>query len=148
MKRDEQIATIETDKIDVQVNSSDSGIVKGLFFAEGDTVSVGGNLLEIELGESKESTVESTPEVVKPKIAEAVLVPEKKLAKQYTRIPLIKFIGPRSKIFKKTEIKVENSISKNKKFVVYDSINQLPKRYHQIPFSEAEMNAIDVIYTN
>ncbi|KAJ3365354.1 2-oxoglutarate dehydrogenase complex E2 component [Kappamyces sp. JEL0680] len=57
--RDEQIATIETDKvwrrpaltqIDVQVNSPEPGKVLGLFAQEGDTVSVGGELFKIEVG--------------------------------------------------------------------------------------------------
>lgn len=51
VERDEQIATIETDKIDVQVNSPEPGKVLQLFAKEGDTVSVGGELFKIELGE-------------------------------------------------------------------------------------------------
>jgi pyruvate/2-oxoglutarate dehydrogenase complex dihydrolipoamide acyltransferase (E2) component len=158
VKRDEQIATIETDKIDVQVNSSDSGFVKGLFFAEGDTVSVGGNLFEIELGENKatepkETIVEATSEAVKitetaaatPTIKETAA--EKKIG-IYTRVPLIKFLGPRSGIViaESKVSKLQKSNPTGKPFILYDSINQLPKRYQQIPFTEAEMNAIDVIY--
>ncbi|KAL2919752.1 hypothetical protein HK105_200668 [Polyrhizophydium stewartii] len=49
--RDEQIATIETDKIDVQVNSPEPGTIVELFAQEGDTVSVGGNLFKILPGD-------------------------------------------------------------------------------------------------
>ena len=52
VKRDEQIATIETDKIDVQVNSPESGTVTELFASEGDTVSVGGNLFKLTLSDA------------------------------------------------------------------------------------------------
>lgn len=48
IKQDETIATIETDKIDVEVNSPVSGYVRELFFGEDDTVNVGDNLLKIE----------------------------------------------------------------------------------------------------
>lgn len=51
VKRDEQVATIETDKIDVQVNSPEPGKITSLFVKEGDTVAVGGNLLEVEVGD-------------------------------------------------------------------------------------------------
>jgi 2-oxoglutarate dehydrogenase E2 component (dihydrolipoamide succinyltransferase) len=47
--RDEQIATIETDKIDVQVNSTEPGTVQELFYKEGDTVSVGSELFKIDM---------------------------------------------------------------------------------------------------
>ncbi|KAI8926734.1 hypothetical protein BC831DRAFT_455229 [Entophlyctis helioformis] len=50
--RDEQVATIETDKIDVQVNSPESGKILELFSQEGDTVSVGGNLFKILPGDA------------------------------------------------------------------------------------------------
>jgi 2-oxoglutarate dehydrogenase E2 component (dihydrolipoamide succinyltransferase) len=78
--RDEQIATIETDKvefthqIDVQVNSPEAGKVLELFAAVGDTVAVGGDLFKIELGEGGAATasapppppkVEATPEPVR-----------------------------------------------------------------------------------
>ncbi|KAI8819346.1 uncharacterized protein EV422DRAFT_534409 [Fimicolochytrium jonesii] len=50
--RDEVIATIETDKVDVTVNSPESGKVLEHFANEGDTISVGGNLFKIELGDA------------------------------------------------------------------------------------------------
>ena len=49
--RDEPIAIIETDKVDVTINSPESGIILELFAKEGETVSVGGNLFKLELGD-------------------------------------------------------------------------------------------------
>ncbi|KAN0082136.1 hypothetical protein V8E54_003434 [Elaphomyces granulatus] len=48
--RDEEIATIETDKIDVSVNSPESGTIKELLVKEEDTVTVGQGIAKIELG--------------------------------------------------------------------------------------------------
>ncbi|KAI9003571.1 dihydrolipoyllysine-residue succinyltransferase [Gaertneriomyces semiglobifer] len=50
--RDEPIATIETDKVDVSINSPESGTILEFFPAEGDTVAVGGNLARVELGDA------------------------------------------------------------------------------------------------
>ncbi|KAG6879911.1 hypothetical protein C0992_009575 [Termitomyces sp. T32_za158] len=50
---DEEIATIETDKIDVSVNAPESGKIIELLVAEEDTVTVGQDLVIIEPGEVK-----------------------------------------------------------------------------------------------
>ncbi|KAG6878187.1 hypothetical protein C0993_010948 [Termitomyces sp. T159_Od127] len=55
---DEEIATIETDKIDVSVNAPESGKIVQLLVAEEDTVTVGQDLVIIEPGEV-ENTVSS-----------------------------------------------------------------------------------------
>ncbi|TFK20905.1 dihydrolipoamide succinyltransferase [Coprinopsis marcescibilis] len=52
---DEEVATIETDKIDVQVNSPHSGKIVKLLAAEEDTVTVGQDLFIVEPGEVGES---------------------------------------------------------------------------------------------
>ncbi|KAJ3326338.1 2-oxoglutarate dehydrogenase complex E2 component [Boothiomyces sp. JEL0866] len=86
VERDEQIATIETDKIDVQVNAPESGKVLGLFAAEGDTVAVGADLFKIELGdvpegqkstpaENKPTPVETKPEPVPAAVPTPVAAP-------------------------------------------------------------------------
>ncbi|EAQ92234.1 conserved hypothetical protein [Chaetomium globosum CBS 148.51] len=73
VEQDEEIATIETDKIDVAVNAPEAGVIKEYFANEEDTVTVGQDLARIELGgapsgdkptatESKESPKEATPE--------------------------------------------------------------------------------------
>ncbi|KAJ3857955.1 dihydrolipoamide succinyltransferase [Lentinula lateritia] len=56
---DEEVATIETDKIDVSVNAPSAGIIKELLANEEDTVAVGQDLFVFEPGEVSESS--STP---------------------------------------------------------------------------------------
>ncbi|ODM18317.1 Dihydrolipoyllysine-residue succinyltransferase component of 2-oxoglutarate dehydrogenase complex, mitochondrial [Aspergillus cristatus] len=65
VERDEEIATIETDKIDVSVNAPESGTVKELLVNEEDTVAVGQDLVKLELGGAPETKKEDAGE--KPK---------------------------------------------------------------------------------
>lgn len=53
---DEEIATIETDKIDVSVNAPTSGTIVKLLANEEDTVTVGQDLFVIEAGEAGETS--------------------------------------------------------------------------------------------
>ncbi|KAF9269626.1 dihydrolipoamide succinyltransferase [Marasmius fiardii PR-910] len=53
---DEEVATIETDKIDVSVNAPKSGVIKELLAKEEDTVTVGQDLFVLEEGEASESS--------------------------------------------------------------------------------------------
>ncbi|KAL1972171.1 hypothetical protein VTN31DRAFT_7390 [Thermomyces dupontii] len=62
VERDEEIATIETDKIDVAVNAPESGTIKEFLVNEEDTVTVGQDLVRIELGEGGESKPAPKPE--------------------------------------------------------------------------------------
>ncbi|KAI5806355.1 dihydrolipoamide succinyltransferase [Geopyxis carbonaria] len=78
VEQDEEIATIETDKIDVAVNAPESGIILELFAEEEDTVTVGQDLLKIELGSAPkgssnaaEPTREAAETVTKPKEPES-----------------------------------------------------------------------------
>ncbi|KAG6034683.1 hypothetical protein E4U41_006458 [Claviceps citrina] len=62
VEQDEEIATIETDKIDVAVNAPEAGTIKEFLASEEDTVIVGQDLVRIELGgapspDAKESTL-------------------------------------------------------------------------------------------
>lgn len=50
VEQDEEIATIETDKIDVAVNAPVAGTIKEFLANEEDTVTVGQDLVKIELG--------------------------------------------------------------------------------------------------
>ncbi|EED14159.1 dihydrolipoamide succinyltransferase, putative [Talaromyces stipitatus ATCC 10500] len=50
VERDEEIATIETDKIDVAVNAPESGTIKELLVNEEDTVTVGQPIVKLEPG--------------------------------------------------------------------------------------------------
>ncbi|KAL8654695.1 MAG: hypothetical protein Q9210_001341, partial [Variospora velana] len=51
VEQDEEIATIETDKIDVAVNAPQAGTIKDFLAEEEDTVTVGQDLVKLELGE-------------------------------------------------------------------------------------------------
>lgn len=72
VEQDEEIATIETDKIDVAVNAPEAGTIKEFLVKEEDTVTVGQDLLRLELGgappegadksESKEPPKEEKPQ--------------------------------------------------------------------------------------
>ncbi|KAF2155150.1 dihydrolipoyllysine-residue succinyltransferase component of 2-oxoglutarate dehydrogenase-like protein complex [Myriangium duriaei CBS 260.36] len=50
VEQDEEIATIETDKIDVAVNAPAAGTIKEFLVKEEDTVTVGQDLVKLELG--------------------------------------------------------------------------------------------------
>ncbi|EFX00886.1 dihydrolipoamide acyltransferase [Grosmannia clavigera kw1407] len=50
VEQDEEIATIETDKIDVSVTAPEAGVIKEILASEEDTVTVGQNLIVIETG--------------------------------------------------------------------------------------------------
>ncbi|TIA81758.1 hypothetical protein E3P98_01802 [Wallemia ichthyophaga] len=60
VSQDEEIATIETDKIDVSVNAPQSGKITELFASEEDTVEVGADLFNLQPGEAPAE--ESKPE--------------------------------------------------------------------------------------
>lgn len=69
VKQDEEVATIETDKVDVSVNSPASGTIIEVFAAEEDNVAVGADLFKLELGDApKEGWL--TYEQVTPKNVE------------------------------------------------------------------------------
>ena len=53
---DEEVATIETDKIDVSVISPEAGMVTEVFVPVGDVVSVGQNLMRIDTDGATSST--------------------------------------------------------------------------------------------
>ncbi|UKZ76033.1 2-oxoglutarate dehydrogenase complex E2 component [Trichoderma virens FT-333] len=62
VEQDEEIATIETDKIDVAVNATESGIIREFFVNEEDTVTVGQDLVRVELGGEKPAESEKPKE--------------------------------------------------------------------------------------
>lgn len=63
----EEIATIETDKIDVAVNAPESGYVAEVFAQEEDTVEVGKDLLRLEPGEPPADGAKDEPKQEEPK---------------------------------------------------------------------------------
>ncbi|KAJ4247720.1 2-oxoglutarate dehydrogenase complex E2 component [Fusarium torreyae] len=80
--QDEEIATIETDKIDVAVNATESGTIKEFLVGEEDTVTVGQDLVRIELGgepsgDKKEAPKEESKQE-EPKKSESESKPESK----------------------------------------------------------------------
>ncbi|KAK8148284.1 2-oxoglutarate dehydrogenase complex E2 component [Beauveria asiatica] len=58
---DEELATIETDKIDVAVNATEAGTIKEFFVNEEDTVTVGQDLVRIESSGSPAPQNEAAP---------------------------------------------------------------------------------------
>ncbi|KAF3403806.1 putative dihydrolipoyllysine-residue succinyltransferase component of 2-oxoglutarate dehydrogenase complex [Penicillium rolfsii] len=62
VERDEEIATIETDKIDVSVNAPEAGTIKELLVNEEDTVTVGQDLVRLEVGGAAPEAKEAAPE--------------------------------------------------------------------------------------
>jgi len=71
VERDEEIATIETDKIDVSVNAPESGTIKEFLVSEEDTVTVGQDLIKLELGDAPAGgKTEAAPEKAQEPAAE------------------------------------------------------------------------------
>lgn len=68
------MATIETDKVDVQVNSPESGVILKVFSNEGDSVEVGSDFFEIDLdgkpGAAAASAAKPEQKSAPPKAAE------------------------------------------------------------------------------
>ncbi|KAI8089030.1 dihydrolipoyllysine-residue succinyltransferase E2 component [Halteromyces radiatus] len=59
--QDEEVATIETDKVDVTVNSPASGTIIEVYAQEEDNVSVGGDFFKLELGDAPKEGSAPTP---------------------------------------------------------------------------------------
>ncbi|KHJ31770.1 putative dihydrolipoamide succinyltransferase [Erysiphe necator] len=66
VRQDEEIATIETDKIDLAVNAPEAGTIRELLANEEDTVTVGQDLLRIELSDAPPSknSAQSSSEII------------------------------------------------------------------------------------
>ncbi|EQL28517.1 hypothetical protein RJZ56_006087 [Blastomyces dermatitidis] len=63
VERDEELATIETDKIDITVNAPEAGTIKEFLASEEDTVTVGQDLVKLETGgAAPEKPKEEKPE--------------------------------------------------------------------------------------
>lgn len=61
VNQDEEIASVETDKIDVAVNAPASGTIESILVRMGDTVNVGQDVAILRQGASPPSVEESTP---------------------------------------------------------------------------------------
>lgn len=64
VEQDEELATIETDKIDIAVNAPHSGIIQQLLVCEGDTVTMDQTIFELQRADdiSSESSLSSSTE--------------------------------------------------------------------------------------
>ncbi|EJD48493.1 dihydrolipoamide succinyltransferase [Auricularia subglabra TFB-10046 SS5] len=71
VEQDEEVATIETDKIDVSVNSPQAGVITELLAKEEDTVTVGQDLFVIEEGEGGQAPPAKPEEDKKPEPTES-----------------------------------------------------------------------------
>ncbi|PWZ00754.1 dihydrolipoamide succinyltransferase [Testicularia cyperi] len=67
VKADEEVATIETDKIDVSVNAPQSGTIVEVYANEEDTVEVGKDLFKLEPGEAPSGGASSESKSEEPK---------------------------------------------------------------------------------
>ena len=69
VEADEIVAVIETDKVNVDIRSPQSGVIKQYYASEGDTVAVDANFFEIDTeakgGAPKQAAPESAPKKVK-----------------------------------------------------------------------------------
>ncbi|TFK73548.1 dihydrolipoamide succinyltransferase [Pluteus cervinus] len=79
---DEEVATIETDKIDVAVNAPQAGKIVELLASEEDTVTVGQDLFRIEPGEGGEAAPAPKAESAAPSESAAPATPEPTPASQ------------------------------------------------------------------
>lgn len=61
VEQDEEVATIETDKVDIPVNAPASGTILEHFAKEDDVVAVGQDLFKLKLGDKPEGTQASAP---------------------------------------------------------------------------------------
>ncbi|KAK3950198.1 hypothetical protein QBC32DRAFT_217904 [Pseudoneurospora amorphoporcata] len=75
VEQDEEIATIETDKIDVAVNAPEAGTIKEFLVNEEDTVTVGQDIVRLELGGAPKEGGAEKPAASESK--EAAPTPEK-----------------------------------------------------------------------
>ncbi|KAL2219030.1 dihydrolipoamide succinyltransferase [Thermoascus aurantiacus ATCC 26904] len=66
VERDEEIATIETDKIDVSVNAPESGTIKEFLVSEESTVTVGQEIIRLEIGGAPAAKEEAGQKVKEP----------------------------------------------------------------------------------
>jgi 2-oxoglutarate dehydrogenase E2 component (dihydrolipoamide succinyltransferase) len=70
VEQDEEIASIETDKIDVSVNAPEAGTIKEFLVGEGDTVTVGQDIAKIEPGEGSSGGAKEAKEEPKAPASE------------------------------------------------------------------------------
>lgn len=71
VQQDEEVATIETDKVDVTVNSPASGTIVEVYAQEEDNVAVGADFFKLELGDAPKEGAAKPQQEEKPKEEES-----------------------------------------------------------------------------
>lgn len=87
IEQDDELATIETDKIDVSVNAPHSGVIQKLLVGEGDTVTVDQAIAEIQEAktpEKKTATEEEKQQPTNKRRSEASTAPPQPQSTQST----------------------------------------------------------------
>ena len=87
VERDEEVATIETDKIDVSVNAPEAGVITEHLANEEDTVEVGQDLFKMEPGEGGSAKTESASEETKAPAADKAKEEKKDDKKESSATP-------------------------------------------------------------
>ncbi|KAF5357649.1 hypothetical protein D9758_007541 [Tetrapyrgos nigripes] len=106
---DEEVATIETDKIDVSVNAPTSGTIKELLANEEDTVTVGQDLFVLEPGEGGASSQKSEPDSSKESESEKPAPPPTESSKAPESKPEPKKEEPKKEAAPKKDSKSSES---------------------------------------
>lgn len=88
VEADEELASIETDKIDVAVNCPEGGVVREFFVSEGDTVTVGQDIARIETGAQAEGGASEKQQPAQEEYKEepAQKKPEESAPKEETKV--------------------------------------------------------------
>jgi hypothetical protein len=118
------------------------------FSSEGDTVSVGGNLFEIDMDSSSTEQPISTTPVEHLPLAPTSKLESKPTISNLSRKPQIRFLGPRKLLWKtheRTALAETTPVinDKTNNMIFYESMDQMPSKYQHFPFSELEIQAID-----
>lgn len=120
VEADEEVATIETDKIDVTVNAPSAGTITETFAEEEDTVTVGKDLFKLEAGdkpaESESKSEEKPKEEESSKKEEAAPKKEESASAEKKEEP------------KKEESQPESKRKKSESSEKYEKREQEPKR--------------------
>jgi 2-oxoglutarate dehydrogenase E2 component (dihydrolipoamide succinyltransferase) len=77
VQADEIVAVIETDKVNVDIRSTHSGLIKQYYAAEGDTVQVDANFFEIDT--DAKAAAGGAPQAAAPKKVRSTFYPNQEL---------------------------------------------------------------------
>lgn len=89
VEADEIVAVIETDKVNVDIRSTHSGVIKKYYANEGDTVQVDANFFEIDTEGAKGAAAPKTAEAPKTAAAPAKEAPPAAAPKKVWKILIL-----------------------------------------------------------